>query len=119
MWVIALIGESLADKQLERFKADKSNAGKVCTEGLWKYSRHTNYFFEWMMWVGLFTYSTASPFGWLAVISPVLMFYFLWHVTGIAATEEQSLRSKGEAYRQYQQTTSAFFPWFPKKTNGT
>jgi steroid 5-alpha reductase family enzyme len=115
LWLLALAGESLADRQLAAFKHDPANRGKVCDAGLWRYSRHPNYFFEWLIWVAYFVVALASPFGWVAVIGPASILYLLLRVTGIPLTEEQSLRSRGDAYRRYQQTTSAFVPWFPKK----
>ncbi len=114
LWLLALAGESLADRQLAIFKRDPVNKGKVCDVGLWRYSRHPNYFFEWLIWVAFFVFALASPFGWIAVIGPASILYLLLRVTGIPLTEEQSLRSKGDAYRRYQRTTSAFVPWFPK-----
>jgi steroid 5-alpha reductase family enzyme len=114
LWVIAFLGESLADWQLKQFKKDKANKGKVCNSGLWNYSRHPNYFFEWLMWVAYFVFALASPYGWLAIISPLVILYLLLKVTGIPATEEQSVRSKGELYKAYQKTTSVFVPWFKK-----
>jgi len=114
LWLLALTGESVADRQLAAFKRDPTNKGKVCNAGLWRYSRHPNYFFEWLIWVAYFAYALASPHGWAAVIGPASILYLLLRVTGIPLTEEQSLRSKGDAYRRYQQTTSAFVPWFPK-----
>jgi steroid 5-alpha reductase family enzyme len=115
LWLVALIGEALADKQLSDFKSNPENRGQVCRVGLWRYSRHPNYFFEWLIWAAYFVFALASPLGWLAAISPLLMLYFLFKLTGIPATETQALRSKGEAYREYQRTTSTFVPWFPKK----
>lgn len=115
VWFIAVAGESFADAQLNRFKNDGANRGKVCDAGLWKFSRHPNYFFEWLVWCGVALFASASPHGIWSVICPVLILYFLLRVTGIPATEEQSLRSKGDAYRDYQRRTSAFIPWFPKK----
>jgi steroid 5-alpha reductase family enzyme len=112
LWVISVTGEATADKQLQTFK--KNNKGKVCNAGLWRYSRHPNYFFEWLMWVSYAVFALASPYGYLGIISPLIILYLLLRVTGIPATEEQSLRSKGDAYKAYQQTTSAFIPWFPK-----
>jgi steroid 5-alpha reductase family enzyme len=114
LWLLALTGESLADRQLAAFKQAAANKGKVCNAGLWRYSRHPNYFFEWLIWVAYFVLALASPLGWVAVIGPASILYLLLRVTGIPLTEEQSLRSRGEAYRRYQQTTSAFVPWFPK-----
>lgn len=115
LWLVAISGEALSDWQLRQFKADPSNEGQVCQIGLWNYSRHPNYFFDWLIWVSYFVVALSSPYGWLAAISPLLMLYFFLKVTGIPPTEEQALRSKGERYRQYQRTTSAFVPWFKKK----
>jgi steroid 5-alpha reductase family enzyme len=112
LWFVAVAGESLADHQLARFRADPVNKGQVCQVGLWHYSRHPNYFFEWLVWCAYFVFAAASPWGWLSVYCPLLMLYFLFRVTGIPATEEQAVRTKGDAYREYQRTTSAFVPWF-------
>ena len=112
--VLGLAGESLADHQMQAFKSNPARQGAVCDVGLWKYSRHPNYFFESVIWWGFFIAALASPWGWLALVCPLLMLYFLFQVTGIPLTEEYALKSKGEAYRRYQQTTSAFVPWFRK-----
>jgi len=114
MW-FSLAGESAADKQLSQFKKKSSSRGTVCQDGLWNYSRHPNYFFEWMIWVSIAIYALPSPNGIYAVICPMLMLFFLFKVTGIPATEEQALKSRGDAYRAYQASTSAFFPWFKKR----
>ena len=119
LWVLAVAGESLADRQLARFKADPAAHGRVCEAGLWRYSRHPNYFFEWLVWVAFALLGLASPpLGWLAPLAPALMLYFLLRVTGIPATEAQSLRSRGEAYRDYQRRTSAFVPLPPRRAAG-
>lgn len=115
IWVVAIVGESLADAQLKRFKTDPNNKGNVCQTGLWRYSRHPNYFFEWLHWWSYVGFAVAAPWGWITIIGPLAMLYFIVFVTGIPPTEKQSLKSRGEAYRRYQQTTSAFFPWFPRK----
>jgi steroid 5-alpha reductase family enzyme len=115
LWMVAVVGESIADAQLVAFKRDPQNRGKVCQYGLWNFSRHPNYFFEWFVWIAWAVYAWPSRHGWLAWLSPVLMIFFLYRVTGIPATEAQSLRSRGELYRRYQQTTSAFVPWFKTK----
>ena len=115
LWLLAISGEALADAQLAAFKKNPAHKGQVCAVGLWRYSRHPNYFFEWLIWVSFFIFSLASPYGWIAFIGPASILYLLLRVTGIPLTEEQSLRSRGDAYRRYQQTTSAFIPWFPKK----
>lgn len=114
LWIVAIGGEALADRQLRAFKADPANRGTTCRAGLWRYSRHPNYFFEWLVWVSFALFATASPWGWLGWASPALILFFLLRVTGIPATEAQSLRSRGDEYRRYQESTSAFFPWFPK-----
>jgi len=115
LWIVALTGESLADAQLKRFKASLANKGKTCRVGLWNYSRHPNYFFEWLIWVAFFVAAMGSPWGWTSILCPVLMLYFLLRVTGIPMTEQQALKSRGDDYRDYQRTTSMFVPWFPKK----
>lgn len=116
LWLLAITGEALADAQLAAFKRDPANRGRVCDAGLWRYSRHPNYFFEWLIWVAYFVFALASPWGWIAMIGPVSILYLLLRVTGIPMTEEQSIRSRGDAYRRYQQTTSAFVPWPPKRS---
>jgi steroid 5-alpha reductase family enzyme len=116
LWAFALAGEATADAQLERFKAEPSHRGRTCREGLWRYSRHPNYFFEWLVWVAYALFAAASPYGWMALACPLLMLYLLFRVTGIPATEAQALRTRGEDYRRYQATTSAFVPWLPKGT---
>ncbi len=115
LWFVALYGEAIADAQLAAFKRNPANKGRVCDVGLWRLSRHPNYFFEWLVWVALFVFALASPRGWVAVIGPASILFLLLRVTGIPLTEEQAVRSKGDAYRRYQQTTSAFIPWFPKQ----
>jgi steroid 5-alpha reductase family enzyme len=115
LWLVGIAGEAMSDAQLAAFKRDSSTAGKVCSAGLWGFSRHPNYFFEWLVWVGYFVFACGSPWGWLGIISPAIILGLLLRVTGIPTTEEQLLRSKGEAYRAYQRTTSAFIPWFPRR----
>jgi steroid 5-alpha reductase family enzyme len=116
LWIIAVLGESVADHQLDSFKANPVNKGKVCDKGLWNYSRHPNYFFEWLIWVSYFIIALGSPWGFLSIICPAAILYFLLKVTGIPYTEAQSLKSRGDAYREYQKTTSAFIP-LPRKRN--
>ena len=112
LWVIGYLGELVADAQLARFKFQPENKGRTCQWGLWHYSRHPNYFFEWIVWMAFATFALGSPHGWIGFLSPALILYFLLRVTGIPATEEQALRSRGDEYREYQRTTSAFIPWF-------
>ncbi|MEX1110563.1 MAG: DUF1295 domain-containing protein [Chthoniobacterales bacterium] len=117
LWLAGMLGESVADGQLNRFRKDPANKGKTCRVGLWNYSRHPNYFCEWLVWVGYFVYALGSPGGWMAVYAPALMYLFLTRVTGIKATEEHAVRSRGEDYRKYQRTTNAFFPSFPRRAS--
>jgi len=114
LWALSLLGEASADAQLKRFKKLPTSKGKVCDQGLWKYSRHPNYFFEWMIWVSYFIFACASPWGWISIVCPLTILFLILKVTGIPMTEEQSIRSRGDLYREYQRTTSAFVPWFKK-----
>jgi steroid 5-alpha reductase family enzyme len=115
LWTMAMAGEAVADAQLNAFKSDPLNKGRTCQAGLWRYSRHPNYFFEWLIWMAFAVYALASPGGYWGLLSPALILYFVLRVTGIPATEAQAIRTRGEEYRRYQQTTSAFVPWFPRK----
>jgi steroid 5-alpha reductase family enzyme len=115
LWIIAISGETLADRQMQRFKADPANRGALCRIGLWRYSRHPNYFFEWLVWVAYFLVALGSPWGALTIYCPALMLYFLLHVTGIPLTEQLSLQRYGAAFADYQRRTSAFIPWLPKR----
>ena len=113
IWIVGLGGESIADHQLKAFKANPANKGVTCAVGLWNYSRHPNYFFEWLTWVGYAMIALPAPNGLLGLSAPALILFFLLRLTGIPATEEHALRSRKD-YRQYQLTTSAFVPWFKK-----
>jgi steroid 5-alpha reductase family enzyme len=117
IFAVSVIGESIADRQLARFRGDSANRGEVCQVGLWRYSRHPNYFFEWLHW---FAYPLLAiglgPAAYVALLGPALMLVFLLKITGVPPTELRALQSRGERYREYQRTTSAFFPWFPKET---
>ena len=115
--VIALAGESIADRQLAGFRARAENRGAVCRTGLWAYSRHPNYFFEWLHWWAYVAFAWGADGALLALIGPLAMYVFLRFLTGIPPAERSSLRSRGEAYRQYQKTTNAFFPWKPRQPN--
>ncbi|HWZ21204.1 MAG TPA: DUF1295 domain-containing protein [Cytophagaceae bacterium] len=112
--LIGIVGESIADSQLKRYKATAEKGG-ICDYGLWNYSRHPNYFFEWLVWVAIFLIAIQADYGWIAIYCPMLMWHFLNNVTGVAATEEHMLETRGEKYKIYQKTTSAFIPWFRLK----
>lgn len=117
VWLGAMAGESVADRQLAKFRADEANAGKTCRVGLWGWSRHPNYFFEWLHWFAYVFLAVGSGLFWLSLGGPVLMFAFLYRVSGIPWTEAQAERSRGEDYRRYQREVSAFFPWPPRKSS--
>ena len=108
-------GEAVADHQLAKFRQDPANRGQTCRVGLWAWSRHPNYFFEWMHWFAYLVLALGSARWWLALSGPVLMLLFLYRVSGIPWTEAQSLRSRGEDYRRYQREVSAFGPLPPKR----
>jgi len=109
-----VFGEAMADAQLARWKRDPANRGKVCDVGLWSYSRHPNYFFEWCVWLGFAIYGLAFAGGWIAFAGQAIILVSIFGVTGIPPTERQAIQSKGEAYRQYQRRVSKFVPMPPK-----
>lgn len=115
IWMGGITGETIADYQLAYFKRNPLYAGQLFDQGLWRYSRHPNYFFEWIIWIGYSVMAFSAPFGWLGIIAPILMLYLLLKVSGIPLTEAHSLDVYGDTYRDYQSKTSAFFPWFTYK----
>jgi steroid 5-alpha reductase family enzyme len=116
IWVAGVSGESIADMQLARFRADPAHRGRTCRTGLWRYSRHPNYFFEWLQWFSYVLLAIGSPMAWLAWAGPVLMYVFLRWLSGIPFTEAQALRTRGDDYRDYRRTTPMLFPWFPRRS---
>lgn len=115
LWWIGLGGEALADQQLARFLAEEGGRGRVCQRGLWNVSRHPNYFFEIVLWLGWGVFCSASAGGVWPWLGPLAITASLLFVTGIPPTEAQALRTKGEAYRRYQRTTSPLIPWRKKR----
>jgi steroid 5-alpha reductase family enzyme len=113
LWLFAFLGEALADYQLNRFRSDRKNRKKTFRGGLWKYSRHPNYFFEWLVWCANALFTLSSPYGGLALLCPLVMLFLLFKIV-IPANETQALRTRGADYRRYQKTTSVFVPWFKK-----
>lgn len=107
--VIGLFGETVADQQLQHFK--NTSVGKVCNQGLWYYSRHPNYFFEWLVWCGFTLFALWRPYGAIALISPLTLYLIMTFVTG-PMTEAGSLKKRGKDYEAYQKTTPMFFPKF-------
>lgn len=113
VWLGSVAGEAVADQQLARFRAKSENKGKTCRCGLWRYSRHPNYFFEWLHWFAYIALAAGSSLFWLAWAGPVVMYVFLRWISGIPFTEQQSVRSRGDDYRAYQRSTPMLIPWFP------
>jgi len=119
IWLVAAGNTALADWQLARFKRRPESRGKTCREGWWRYSRHPNYFFEWLHWWAYVPLAVGSAYWPVPVAAPLVMLYFLLFVTGIPPTEAQAVASRGDDYRSYQRTTGAFVPWLPKKEGPT
>lgn len=117
IWIFAVSMEMLSDRQLQIFRRKPENRGKTCRAGWWRYSRHPNYFFEWLHWWAYVCFAAMSPLWWLAFVGPIVMLIFLYRLTGIPYTEKQALRSRGEDYKEYQKTTSAFFPMPPRRSS--
>lgn len=115
IWGVAVAGESKADRQLAHFLADPRNKGRVCREGLWRYSRHPNYFFEWLHWCS-YVVMTLGASGWaFTLVGPIGMGWMLFRLTGIPANEAQALEDLGDEYRAYRRATNAFIPGAPKE----
>ena len=115
IFLVSIAGEDLADRQLARFRADPANRGRTCQQGLWRYSRHPNYFFEWLHWFTYVAIAVGAPQAAWSLAGPVAMFVCLRWVSGIPFTEAQALRTRGADYRDYQQRTSMLFPWPPRQ----
>ena len=114
IFIIAVMGEALADRQLMKFKEATQNKKKTCSVGLWFYSRHPNYFFEWLHWFSYPLFSLQSDYLWISCLAPIVMLLFLLKLTGIPHVEREALKNKTD-YKGYMETTSVFIPWFKKK----
>jgi steroid 5-alpha reductase family enzyme len=112
--LVGIAGEGIADRQMARYKKSNPGSGGVCRAGLWGWSRHPNYFFEAVTWFGFYAYACGSGWGWATVHAPLAILFLLLRVTGIPPSEAAALRRKGDAYREYQQTVSAFIPLPPR-----
>jgi steroid 5-alpha reductase family enzyme len=113
VWILGFLFEARADAELERFKADPTNKGKIIKSGLWRYSRHPNYFGEALMWWGIFIIGLNVRSGWLGIISPLTITILLTRVSGIPLLEKKY--AGNPEYETYKAVTSTFFPWPPKK----
>jgi steroid 5-alpha reductase family enzyme len=120
IWGISMIGVCLADWQLARHKASPDRKpGDICKNGLWRYSRHPNYFFEWTGWISYLYFGWSAPLGpWLGLI-PIILLAFLLKFTGIPHVEARKLENANEEYEEYRRSTNSFFPWFPQKKKRT
>jgi steroid 5-alpha reductase family enzyme len=111
-WLIGFFFESLGDYQLSKFKKKAENKGKIMTQGLWRYTRHPNYFGETALWWGIFLIALSAKNGWTAIISPIVISFLLLKVSGITMLEKKYMGNK--EFEEYAKKTSAFFPWLPK-----
>ena len=111
--LIGLIGELISDRQMTQFKEKNADPKAVCQEGLWKYSRHPNYFFESVIWTGFYLFASGSAHGYWTIHAPLIITFLLLKITGIPPTEKSAVARKGDAYREYQRTTSPFIPLPP------
>ena len=114
VWAIGNVGTIVSDRELTQWRTNPENKGKTARCGLWGWSRHPNYFFEWVNWCGNALVASATPWGWIAWLVPAGLLYLLFKVTGIPATEAQALRSRTD-YAEYQRTTSVFVPLPPRR----
>ncbi|MHB9834073.1 DUF1295 domain-containing protein [Paraburkholderia terrae] len=114
IWLASVSGETVADRQLRRFVADPANQGKVCRVGLWRYSRHPNYFFECLHWFAYVALSIGSPWVWLTLFPPVLMAWLLMKLSGVPMLEAHLVHSR-PGYAEYMRETSALIPWPPRR----
>jgi steroid 5-alpha reductase family enzyme len=117
VFLAALAGEAVADGQMKRFRADPGNKGRVIETGLWAWSRHPNYFFQWLGWLAypVIALDPARPVTWLSLAAPAVMYGLLRYVSGVPPLEQAMLKSRGDLFRDYQRRVSVFFPLPPKR----
>jgi steroid 5-alpha reductase family enzyme len=116
LFLLAIVGETIADNEMKAFRADAANKGQVMDKGLWAWSRHPNYFFQWLGWLAypLIAFDPDQPITWLSFTAPAVMFGLLRYVSGVPPLEDAMLKSRGDAFRAYQARVSAFFLRPPK-----
>jgi steroid 5-alpha reductase family enzyme len=114
MWVVGFVFESVGDWQLARFKSDPANDGRVMDRGLWRYSRHPNYFGDFLVWWGFYLLALAAGSPWWTVVGPILMSVLLMRVSGVTLLE-RTLKTRKQGYAEYVARTSPFFPWWPRQ----
>jgi len=113
LWLVGFYFEAVGDAQMMRFKSNSFNKGKVMNTGLWKYTRHPNYFGEALLWWGFGFFSFTPELWWLSITGPAVITFFLLKVSGVAMLERKY--DGNTKYAEYKRTTNAFLPWFPKK----
>lgn len=114
VWATGFFFEAVGDWQLARFKANPANKGKLLRAGLWRYTRHPNYFGDAVQWWGYYLIAAAASGGFWTIFSPIIMSFLLVRVSGVALLEK-SLKDAKPGYTDYVETTNAFIPWFPRK----
>ena len=115
VWIVGFLFESIGDRQLKNFKSQPENKGRIMKQGLWRYTRHPNYFGEALMWWGIYLVAAAVPFGWVMFFSPLLITLLLLFVSGVPLLEKRYAGNKD--FEQYAKETNKFVPWFPKQVN--
>lgn len=113
IWLVSIVGEAIADSQMEAFRHNPVNKGRVCRDGLWRWSRHPNYFFECLQWVAYLPLALGAPWGWTALAAPLIMAFLLTKLSGMPILEAEMAKRK-PGYADYIRTTSALIPWPPK-----
>ena len=113
-YVIGLTLETVADIQLAAFKRDPSKQNQIMQSGLWRYSRHPNYFGETLVWIGFFLIAAETPWGWLAIVSPLMLLWVLLGPLGVGLVERRMRKKRPEAFADYERRTPMFVPWFPR-----
>ena len=113
LWLVGFYFEAMGDLQLARFKADPANKGKLLDSGVWRYTRHPNYFGDGAQWLAFYLIAVSAG-GWWTLFSPLIMNFFLRYVSGVVMLEKTLMETK-TGYREYAARTNAYIPWFPKK----
>jgi steroid 5-alpha reductase family enzyme len=113
LWLVSVLGEAIADSQMEAFRRNPANKGRVCRDDLWRYSRHPNYFFECVHWLAYVPLALGAPWGGASLIAPLLMAWMLVKLSGMPMLEADMARRK-PGYADYMRSTSALIPWPPR-----
>lgn len=113
IWIASVVGEGIADRQMERFRGNPANKGQVCRDGLWRWSRHPNYFFECLHWVAYLPLAWGMDLWWVTLGAPLVMAFLLMKMSGVPLLEAEMMQRKPD-YAEYVRKTSALVPWPPK-----